>query len=188
MDNFFSTNPVTNIFNGRIEDISFENVTAFVTISYADCSTCPVAQQTIRLFVNNNTRVLDENGRPVPISFLRVGMIVNASFSPATTRSNPPQAVAYMIRVVRRNISDSTTIGVITDIDRRNRSFITISNGNPVSVTQFNVPENVMIFDRFGRTINFSGLRQGMRVFVRHANFMTSSIPPQTTAFEVQVR
>ena len=188
MDASSFATPVTNIFNGRIEDISFENVTAFVTVSYTDCSTCPVARQMIRLLVNNNTRILDENGRPVPINFLRVGMIVNASFSSATTRSNPPQSVAYMIRVVQRNISDSTTIGVITDINRQNRSFITISNGNPVSVTQFNVPENALIFDRFGRPISFSALRQGMRVFVRHANFMTPSIPPQTTAFEVQVR
>ena len=115
-------------------------------------------------------------------------MIVNASFSSATTRSIPPQSVAFMIRVVRRNVTDNTTIGVITDINRQNRSFITISNGNPVSVTQFNVPENAMIFDRFGRPMSFSSLRQGMRVFVRHANFMTPSIPPQTTAFEVQVR
>lgn len=188
MDNFFQPNPATNIFNGRIEDIAFENANAFVTVSYSDCSSCPTARQSVRLLVNNNTRILDENGRPVPVNFLRTGMIVNASFSSATTRSIPPQAVAFMIRVVRRNITDNTTIGVITDINRQNRSFITISNGNPVSVTQFNVPENAMIFDRFGRPMSFAGLRQGMRVFVRHANFMTPSIPPQTTAFEVQVR
>ena len=188
MADFFATNSVTNLFHGRIEDISFENVMAFVTISYSDCSSCSVARQMIRLLVNNNTTILDENGRPIPVNFLRVGMIVNASFSSTTTKSNPPQAVAYMIRIVRRNISDSTTTGVITDINRRNRSFITISNGNPVSVTQFNVPENALIFDRFGRPIDFSGLRQGMRVFVRHANFMTPSIPPQTTAFEIQIK
>ncbi len=188
MDSFSSANPATNIFNGRIEDISFENANAFLTISYSNCPACSATRQSIQLLVNNTTRILDENGRPVPVTFLRTGMIVNASFSCATTRSMPPQAVAFMIRVVRRNVTDNTTIGVITDINRQNRSFITISNGNPVSVTQFNVPENAMIFDRFGRPMSFSGLRQGMRVFVRHANFMTPSIPPQTTAFEVQVR
>lgn len=80
------------------------------------------------------------------------------------------------------------TTGVITDVNRQNRSFITISNGNPVSVTQFNVPTNAFIFDRFGRPMDFNRLTPGMRVWVRHANFMTFSIPPQTTAFEVRVR
>ena len=90
MDNFSSTSPATNIFNGRIENISFENATAFVTISYSDCSACSMTRQSIQLLVNNTTRILDENGRPVPVTFLRVGMLVNASFSSATTRSIPP--------------------------------------------------------------------------------------------------
>ena len=52
---------------------------------------------------------------------------------------------------------------------------------------RFNVPEDVLIFDRLGRRINFSKLVPGMRVRVRHATFMTASIPPQTTAFEIRV-
>lgn len=39
----------------------------------------------------------------------------------------------------------------------------------------------------FGRPMNFSGLVSGLRVRVRHAAFMTASIPPQTTAFEIRV-
>ena len=35
--------------------------------------------------------------------------------------------------------------------------------------------------------IDFNGLVPGMRVEVRYANFMTNSIPPQTTALEVKV-
>ena len=54
MDSSFFNTPVTNIFNGRIEDISFENRNTFVTISYSDCSSCSIAKQTLRLFVNNN--------------------------------------------------------------------------------------------------------------------------------------
>ena len=33
MDNFFTGNPATNIFNGRIEDISFENVIGNILFS-----------------------------------------------------------------------------------------------------------------------------------------------------------
>lgn len=80
------------------------------------------------------------------------------------------------------------TAGAILEINRQNRSFTTISNGNPLSIIRFNVPENTFIFDRFGRPIDFNRLTPGMRVWVRHANFMTRSIPPQTTAFEIRIR
>lgn len=81
-----------------------------------------------------------------------------------------------------------TTNGAILQIDRQNRSFTTISNGNPLSIIRFNVPNNALIFDRFGRPVDFNRLTVGMRVQVRHANFMTFSIPPQTTAFEIRIR
>ncbi len=82
----------------------------------------------------------------------------------------------------------NVTTGAILEIDRQNRSFTTISNGNPFSITRFNVPNNAFIFDRMGRPMDFNRLTPGMRVWVRHANFMTFSIPPQTTAFEIRVR
>jgi len=191
MDAFFPGNQlpnVRNISNGRIDAISYDNATAYITVSYSDCITCQRVQQTIRLVADNRTRIFDENGRPIPVTALRTCMTIDASFSSAATRSIPPQTAAYMIRIVRRNRIAMTTTGLITDINRQNRSFITISNGNPVSVTQFNVPESALIFDRFGRPTDFNALRQGMRVTVRHASFMTPSIPPQTTAYEVQIR
>lgn len=80
------------------------------------------------------------------------------------------------------------TVGTILELDRQNRSFTTISNGNPFSIIRFNVANNAFIFDRMGRPIDFNRLTPGMRVWVRHANFMTNSIPPQTTAFEIRVR
>lgn len=84
-------------------------------------------------------------------------------------------------------LSDNITTGRIINIDRENRSFTTISDGNLSSVIRFNVPMNVLILDRNRRIINFSRLVPGLRVRVRHASFMTSSIPPQTTAFEIRV-
>ena len=95
-------------------------------------------------------------------------------FSNSTCNICPPQ--------------NDITVGVILDVDRQNRSFSTISNGNPFSIIRFNVPNNAFIFDRFGRPMDFNRLTTGMRVWVRHANFMTYSIPPQTTAFEIRVR
>ncbi len=80
------------------------------------------------------------------------------------------------------------TVGVILDVDKQNRSFSTISNGNPFSIIRFNVPNNAFIYDHFGRPVDFNRLTPGMRVWIRHASFMTFSIPPQTTAFEIHIR
>lgn len=178
---------VINITNGRIDDISTERNTTFVTVTYADRSSVIRPDQTVRLIVNNNTIILNENGNSVPVSTLRTGMIINATISSAMTRSIPPQATAFLIRIVRRPMRDNITVGRILDVNRQNRNFTTIRDGNLSSIIQFNVPENAIIFDRLGRPMDFSRLSPGMRVRVRHAAFMTASIPPQTTAFEVRV-
>lgn len=179
--------PVINISNGTIIDISRDRGTTFITVTYMDRPGNRRNEQTVRLVINPRTVILNTNGVPISASALRVGMTINATFSSRMTRSIPPQANAYLIRVVRRQPQDNITIGNILDIDRDNRSFTTISGRDFASIIRFNVPENTMISNRSGRPIRFGELRQGMRVRVRHANFMTASIPPQTTAFEIQV-
>ena len=103
------------------------------------------------------------------------------------TRSIPPQANAYVIRIVRRSQADDFTTGRILDINRNGRNFTTISDGNLASIVRFNMADDAEIVGRNGRRIRFSNLSVGMRVRVRHASFMTASIPPQTTAYEVRV-
>lgn len=85
------------------------------------------------------------------------------------------------------NQSDTVTVGRIANIDRRNRSFTVAINNNPSDLIRFNLANNARVFDLCGRQITFSRLFPGLRVRVRHANFMTMSIPPQTTAFDIQV-
>ena len=86
-----------------------------------------------------------------------------------------------------RPVTDDVTTGNIINVDRNNRSFTTISNLDFSTIVQFNVPEDTPIYNRIGRQVNFSMLAPGMRVRIRHASFMTASIPPQTTAFEIQI-
>lgn len=81
----------------------------------------------------------------------------------------------------------NVTVGRIININRQSRNFTAITDRNPSSVISFNLAENVRILDIFGRPISFSNLFPGLRVQVRHAPFMTASIPPQTTAFVVRV-
>ena len=183
MDNTF----LTQITNGTIEEIEMGRNGSFVLVSYRDCPNCSRDNQTIRLNVGNNTVITDENSDRIALSDLRVGMTVNAAFSNATTRSIPPQASAFVIQVVGRPRNDNVTVGRIVDVNRQGRSFTTISDGNPNSIMRFNVTNDTQILNGMGRPMNFSNLVPGLRVRVRHAAFMTMSIPPQTTAFEVRV-
>lgn len=179
--------PVTHITNGTIENISAERGNTFILVTYMGGRRNRREEQTIRLVVRPRTIILNARGEPVPASSLREGMNINASFSSDMTRSIPPQANAYLIRIMGRPMPDNITIGRILDINRNDRGFTTITDRDFSTVIRFNSSDNTIFLDRFGRPMNFSGLNPGMRVRVRHANFMTASIPPQTTAFEVRV-
>lgn len=179
--------PVINITDAIIRDITSERETTYITITYTSRQENQRNEQTLRLVVRPRTIILNANGSPVTANALREGMSINAAVSSDYTRSIPPQTVAYLIRITRRQRPEDITIGNILDVNRNNRSFTTISDRDFSTIIRFNMPENAMIFDRMGRPINFSRLTPGLRVRVRHANFTTASIPPQTTAFEVRV-
>lgn len=185
MINFPPNTSILQIVNGTIENISFDNNNTLITVTYRERPR--QEQQTVGLVVTGNTVILDERGNSVPVRNLRTGMTVNATVSSAMTRSIPPQANAFVIQITRRPMRDNITVGRIVNVDRQNRTFTTIRDGNLSTLIRFNVPENTMIFDRFGRQTNFARLVPGTRVRVRHAASMTASIPPQTTAFEVRI-
>lgn len=187
MDNLSFDNSTINISNGVIKEINSENNTTFITISYSTCDRCNGSTETLKLVVSNNTIILDELGNPVSTSTLQIGMTINAIVSSSTTRSIPPQSNAFLIQIVNRPMNQNNYTGRIINIDRENRNFTAINDGNLSSTIRFNVPMNTRIFDMFGRPISFNRLMPGMRVRVRHADFMTASIPPQTTALEIRV-
>lgn len=180
-------NSVSTLSDGLIESIDRNRGTTFLTISYSDRRNQRRRNQTIRLVVSNSTLILDEFNNRIPASRLTRGMIVNASFSSATTRSIPPQSNAFTIQIVSRLPIHNVVAGRIVNIDRADRTFTTISDGNPSSSIRFHVPREARIWDIFGRPMNFSNLVPGLRVRVNHAPFMTASIPPQTTAYEIRV-
>ena len=178
---------VNRISNATIEEISRDRNNTLVTAVYRDRRNNRGEDQRIRMVVGPGTVVVNMDGTRGMASDLSVGMVVNAILSTMTTRSIPPQAEAFFVEIVRGGTESSTTVGRIVDIDKRGRNFTTISDGDFTSIIRFNVPLNTPITNRMGRNIEFSGLIPGMRVEVRHVNFMTASIPPQTTALEVKV-
>ena len=174
--------------NAIIEEISRDNRTSYVTISYeAMDANCMTNMSVVRLVVNRNTVIRDQFGQPMSVNDLREGMLVNAEFSSAMTRSIPPQANAYRITVLNQNevfvITEDTVIGV----DPRNNFLLTGDPYNMYDQMRFVVNESTIIRDRRGNRIRLSDLRPGQFVRVEHANFQTASIPPQTTAFSIQV-
>ena len=175
------------VFSAVIQNVSRDRNTTFVTISYNDCIGCAGFKGPVRLVVNQNTNIRDERGRNIRAGELERGMIVDANFSSAMTRSIPPQAQAFFIQVVRRANRTETTTGRILEVNTRNNFILVLRNQNPASAVRFNISSNTVILDFFGRRTSLSSLMPGLRVRVEHASFMTASIPPQTTAFTVQM-
>lgn len=81
----------------------------------------------------------------------------------------------------------NTFTGRIISVDANTNSFLTGNPNNPNRQNRFIVTSNTIIRNRQGNPIRFFNLRPGQMVRIIHADFLTTSIPPQTTAFYVQV-
>ena len=187
MDTFIGNDFVINVFNAVIQNISSSPTTRFITISYDECVRCNNREKTVTLIADRDTIIIGQRGNSIPAAELQPGMIINASFSAAMTRSIPPQAQAFVIQVVNRSSMNNTTVGRIINTDGTNFFITVLTNSNLSSVIRFNVAPNAVILTPFGRSTSFSSLVPGMRVRVTHAAFMTMSIPPQTTAYRIQI-
>ena len=84
--------------NAIIENISFDRNARLVTISYSNCPNCP--NQQVVLVVDQNTLIQNERGNLISFRELTVGMVINAAFSSAMTRSIPPQTTAFVIQLL----------------------------------------------------------------------------------------
>lgn len=142
-----------------------------------------------RLNVSSNTIILNSLGLPTNLSEIRKGMWIDARFSPLITRSNPPQSNAFLIRV-RRQVqppASSVTTDRVASVDVVNGFLYTGDPRNINRQTRFVVTNSTAILDRNGNPISLWAIRPGQMVRITHANFQTASIPPQTTAFSIQL-
>lgn len=174
--------------NSIIEEIRTDRNTGFVTISYGVMGDFNITHmELVTLIVSNDTIIRDSSGRNLRLSDLREGMVVDAEFSSAMTFSIPPQARAYRIIVVNRNSGTNITVGRVLAVDTRNGFLYTGNANDRSSQMRFVITNSTAILDRNGNRISLRNIRQGQRVRVEHATFQTPSIPPQTTAFVVQL-
>lgn len=171
-----------------IENITINNRSGNVTISYGVMGEFRmIHKQLLVLIVNQNTIIQNRFRQSMSLRELKIGMIVDVEYSSAMTRSIPPQAVAYSITVVGAVKVPNVKIGRVINVDLNNRFFVTGEVNDINSQMRFTVSDSTVIRDARGNEIPLRNLRIGSKVRVEHASFQTASIPPQTTAYNVQV-
>ena len=204
MDDYYANNNVEamrmssnviHVEDAIIEEIVNDNRTSYVTISYGVLGDFKMIHMTLlRLVVDRNTVIRNIRGRNITVRDLRVGNVVDASFSSAMTRSIPPQSSTYMITVVGEHVNQFPTSDNpyivedrIIEVDTANNFVLTGRPKDIMTQIRFVVNNMTDIFDRRGNRIRLRDLRPGQMIRVEHANFMTLSIPPQTTAYQIWV-
>lgn len=181
-------NDVISTRDSIIEEIQIDRNTGYVTISYGIMGDFNmIHMELVTLIVSRNTIIQDRSGRNLGLSDLREGMVVDTEFSSAMTFSIPPQSRAYRITVVNRNVASNSTVGRVLSVDLRNGFLYTGNAYDISSQMRFVITNSTSILDRNGNQIPLRNIRTGQRVRVNHATFQTPSIPPQTTAFVVQI-
>lgn len=176
--------------NALVEEVSFSGRNSgYILISYAVPRPGGMTSiELLRLNVSGRTIILNTLGLPMCFCDIRRGMWVDAVFSPLLTRSNPPQSNAFMITARRPPLpSSSITTERIVRVDPDNSLLYTGTPGDISSQTRFVITNSTVIQNRSGFPIGLRSLRPGQLVRITHATFQTASIPPQTTAYHVQV-
>ncbi|MDO5292433.1 MAG: hypothetical protein Q4F05_06750 [bacterium] len=93
----FGQNQILFINNAVILNIQRDRQVDLVTIMYSSGGGPGSFQTQLVLIVDRNTSIQDRNGRNVNRNQLRVGMRIDALISARFTRSQPPQANAFII-------------------------------------------------------------------------------------------
>lgn len=175
--------------NALIEEISTnDGRNGHVLVSYGvETSNKMIKKELLKLIVGRNTVIMNEFAEPLNLCNLERGMYLDASFSSAMTMSIPPQSRAFQIIARSKAPEIVVTTDRVVTVDVRNSFLFT---GNPYEMAdqmRFVVSNATVILDRSGNRISLSQLKPGQLVRVEHASFQTMSIPPQTTAFRIQI-
>lgn len=184
-----TNSPILYVEHALIEEVSTnDGRTGSVLISYEiEASSNIMQKELLKLIVNNNTEIVNEFAEPMKLCDLKKGMYLDASFSSAMTMSIPPQTRAFQM-IIRSNMPEIVvTTDRVVSVDVRNSFLLT---GNPYEMIEqmrFVVSQATVILNRNGERISLSQIKPGQLVRVEHASFQTMSIPPQTTAFRIQV-
>lgn len=184
----YENNDVLTILDATIERIFTSDNTRYVMISYITAgSNSNISKNLITLVVGPDTTILDPFGEKVSFNVLRPGLIIYADFSAAMTYSIPPQARAFKIVISYKNMAFNGRMDRILELDAKNRFLYTGRADDILSQVKFIITNSTQILDKYGKVIRLEDLMPGQLIRIAYAIFMTASIPPQTTAFRVQL-
>lgn len=179
---------VIQVQDAIIEEIMRDRNAGYVTISYGVMGEFNMIHiNLVTLLVDRDTMIQNQFGQEMFLRDLEEGMVVDAEFSSVMTSSIPPQSRAFRITVLRENNVSNIKVDRVLSVDDANRFLITGNANDISSQIRFVITDYTLILDRRGNRICLCHIRPGQMVRVEHASFMTFSIPPQTTAYSVQV-
>lgn len=176
--------------NALVEEVSVWNRTnGYVLLSYAvPQGRQMTAIELLRLNVGRNTVLLNSFGINTGLKSIHKGMRADVVFSRMMTRSIPPQSNAFMIAARRESQAPlPSSTSRISSVDVRNNFIYTGNPNNINSQTRYSLANPGSIRDIQGNPVNIRFLHPGQKVLIVHADFQTASIPPQTTAYYVQL-
>lgn len=176
--------------NALVEEVNTSNgVNGSILISYGVLVQNNMIQvEVLQLNISQDTVIINQLGEALCLCDLRPGMRIDAIFSAAMTRSIPPQSMAFQIIVkTEAPLATSMTEDRVIGIDTRNQLLYTGNQNDPNDQMRFAVSKDTIILDRDGNPIPLRAIQPGQRVQIEHATFQTASIPPQTTAFRIQI-
>lgn len=182
------SNNIICVKDALIEEIFRDKNGGYVTISYGDMGEFNMIQIiVVQLLVAQDTVIQNQFGQKMLLRDLEAGMRINAEFSNIMTASEPPITRAFTITVLREKTSSNVKMDRVITVDTDNNFFVT-GNANDInSQIRFQVSAATIILDKRGNRVCLSSIKAGQMVRVEYASFMTFSIPPQTTAYKVQI-
>lgn len=187
-DEAYENKDVLTILDATIERIFPGDNVRYIMISYIIVDpNSNVHKNFITLVVGPNTTILDPFGEKISFNALRRGLIIYADFSAAMTYNILPQAMAFKIVISYKNTAFRGKMDRILEIDAENRFLYTGRADDMLSQVRFVITDSTQILDKDGKIIRLEDLRPGELIRIAYATFMTASIPPQTTAFRVQL-
>ncbi|WP_313076596.1 hypothetical protein [Lacrimispora sp.] len=175
--------------NALVEEVyTPDSRTGYIKISYLlPGEQGMVFTDLLQLNVGWNTILINQFNESISLCRILKGMTINAWFSPDLTDSTPPQSNAYRIVAFLPAPNIRVLVDRITYIDTQN-GFLYV--GNPQNIAdqiRFVISNMTQILDQNNNSIPLDSLQAGQMIRVEYGDIMTASIPPQTSAFLVQV-
>ena len=180
---------IMEVQNALVEEMYTSNSrTGYLIISYADPGENDMINiELIQLNIGWETILIDQYGENISLCSITKGSYVNATFSTMMTRSIPPQSNAYRVIAMVESLSYRITTDRILLVDPDNHFVFTGNPNDETDQMRFVITSSTDIVDEDGNPLTLDDLKPGKMVRIKHASFQTASIPPQTTAFVIEV-